>query len=68
MKEHDWEQREHSRHIEQWHDERDQKEFLVAGIRTIARWANERDVVIGPAVATELLDLVDDCLKQIAKH
>lgn len=59
-----WEAKEWERHVEQMHNERLQKEFLILGIRRIAMRVNDRN----PFLASELLDLIDDCTKQINRE
>jgi hypothetical protein len=56
-----WEQREFIEHIEIMHNERQQKEFLLAGVLRIAKAVNAHD----PITSGELIDLIEDCVKQI---
>ena len=56
-----WEQKEYERHLQVMHNERRQKEFLLGSILRIAKAVNATD----PVTAGELLDVIDDCTKQI---
>jgi hypothetical protein len=56
-----WEQKEYAEHLEVMHNERRQKEFLLGSILRIAKAVNATD----PVTAGELLDVIDDCTKQI---
>lgn len=51
------------RHVEVMRNERTQKTFLLNSILRIALAVNDKD----PITAAELLDVIDDCEKQINK-
>ncbi len=61
-----WEQKEYARHHEEMHREKAMADFLRASIVSLAKRVNEADASIaGPELASCLLDMVDDCDKQI---
>ena len=61
-----WEQKEYARHHEEMHRQKAMADFLRASIVSLAKRVNEADASIaGPELASCLLDMVDDCDKQI---
>jgi len=61
-----WEQKEYAQHVDEMHRQKAMADFLRASIVSLAKRVNEVEVTIaGPMLATCLLDMVDDCDKQI---
>ena len=61
-----WEQKEYAMHIEEMHRQKAMADFLRASIVSLAKRVNDPAVTcVGPMLASCLLDMVDDCDKQI---